>query len=169
MGEWKTRPEPGMTMKKNIAVTLGALWLWLIAGCYAHTPHGRVDVTAIPDRVYGVYVYSRHAHLYGVLLDIPDDEIRVFMRHTDRTEKVGLDRPGPYVEEFQRRIKGFHSAITIRDGEGRDRGYLMISRSLSYLIQPGQGGIMVSVWEPFTDDTIGPRLGPARRREPVRR
>ncbi len=82
------------------------------------------------------------------------------MRHTDRIERVGMDRPGPYVDEIQRRINGFRSAIVVTDEEGFERGYLMVSPSLSYTIERYQNEIRVSIWKPALDEELGPRLHP---------
>jgi len=129
-------------------------------GCHGCATRESMDEVDIPDGLYEIYVHDLVSTIYAVLLDIPDDEIRVFMRHTDRTERMGMGRPEPYIAEFQKRIRGFGSTIRITDSQGSERGYLMVSTSLSYLIQPYKGDIMVSIWEPFTDGEFGPRLGP---------
>jgi len=122
-------------------------------------------VAEIPDREYEIYVYSFTPDMYAVLLDIPNDGKRVYMRHTDRTERVGMDRPGPYVAEIQRRIRGYRSAIKITDEEGFERGYLMVSTTLSYTVQRYQNEIKVSIWKPALDEELGPRLHPGLTRK----
>jgi len=145
---------------QNQLIVACAVLLMFSFGCYRHATRERISPADIPDGLYEIYVHSRTYDAYAVLLDIPDDGIRVFMRHTDRTERMGMGRPEPYIAEFQKRIRGFGSTIRITDSKGSERGYLMVSTSLSYLIQPYRGDIMVSIWEPFTDQEFGPRLGP---------
>lgn len=149
-----------MKIQKWISLTFVSSLLLAHAGCYSHAARSRINVADIPDKVYEVYVYSFTPDVYAVLLDIPNDGKRVFMRHTDKTERAGMARPGPYIAEFQRRIKGFRSATRITDEQGLDRGYLMISLSLSYMVKPHRNDIMVYIWEPFLEEELGPRLHP---------
>ena len=134
-------------------------------GCHGCATRESMDEVDIPDGLYEIYVHDLVSTIYAVVLDIPDDEIRVFMRHTDRTERMGMGQPGPYVAEFQRRVRGFGSTIRIMDRDGTLRGYLMVSHSLSYMVQRSQNAIMVSVWDARHEDLFGPKLGPARKRK----
>ncbi|NIO04815.1 MAG: hypothetical protein GTN74_09430 [Proteobacteria bacterium] len=149
-----------MRLQNWVRMGFAVLCLMSFIGCYRSATKERVNVAEIPDRVYEIYVHSFTPESYAVLLDIPNDGKRVFMRHTDRTERVGMDRPGPYVDEMQRRINGFRSAIVITDEEGFERGYLMVSPVLSYTIQRYQNEIKISIWKPALDEELGPRLHP---------
>lgn len=150
---------------RRLCAVFATLLLMFFMGCYSRNATRRISVAEIPDKIYEIYVYSLTPDMYAVLLDIPDDGKRVFMRHTDRTERMGLGRPGPYVAQFQKRIRGFRSAIRIIDEEGIERGYLMVSVTLSYMLRPYGNEIMVYIWDPFSDEELGPRLHPGILRE----
>ena len=152
-------------VRKSRCLVFCALFVLSSVGCYGHANRERLEVIDIPDRAYEVYVHSLSSTTYAVLLDIPDDEVRVAMRHTDRTERMGMDRPGPYIEAFRRRTRGFGSTLRITSKDGLERGYLMVSHTLSYVINSSEREIMVTIWDPLHDDRFGPKLGhPARRR-----
>ncbi len=105
--------------------------------------------------------------MYAVVLDIPSDGKRIFMRHTDRTERLGMGRPGPYVDEFERRVKGFGSVIRILDLDGIERGYLMVSHELGYLIERYRDDIMISIVDPYSDEQFGPQLQDRMRKRRI--
>ncbi len=139
----------------------------LLVGCYRYATVERMPAAEIPDRVYEIYRHSLTVGVYAVVLDIPSDGKRIFMRHTDRTERLGMGRPGPYVDEFERRVKGFGSVIRILDLDGIERGYLMVSHELGYLIERYRDDIMISIVDPYSDEQFGPQLQDRMRKRRI--
>lgn len=124
--------------------------LAFLLGCSKTALQNRIAVRDIPDTMYEVYVYRFMNDMYAVLLDIPDDGKRVYMQHTGQTKRVDRDRPGAYIAEFERRVGGFRSVIKIMDNEGVERGYLMISPTLSYSVRRQVDDIVVYIWYPYS-------------------
>jgi len=73
-----------------------------------------------------------------------DDAIEVFMRYASRTEKIGLDSPRKYIDEFENRVR-FYRTIRIDDQDGAVRGYLMLPNLVNYWIRPFDNRIEVSI------------------------
>jgi len=136
-------------MNRNILLIILIAMILIVSGCKKGVIRTYVDASSIPDQSYDVTVYrGPMARSYAVLFDIPDDGVRVFMKHTSFTEKIGLDSSRGYIDEFRTRIKR-HRTVRISGQDGEVRGYLLASNLLNYVIQPAGVSIMVSIEDPY--------------------
>ena len=125
---------------------------FILMGCQSHQGYQVrtfVDASSIRDQMYDVTEYrGSMSRSYAVLFDIPDDGMDVVMQHTPFTEKIGLDSPGDYVDEFHSRIKG-HRVLRISDQNGTVRGYLIASNLLNDQVRPARERIVVTIEDPY--------------------
>ena len=138
-------------MKKSVfRWCLISITAWTLLGCHRFLMPQQIDSEEIPDGEYNVTAYKGlYSKYYAVLFDIPHDEKKVVMIHTEFTEPVGRDRPGEYIERFKKRIK-FYRAFRISDRDGTVRGYLLISTLLDQQMHEDSGGagIIIRILDP---------------------
>jgi len=133
-------------MKRLLLLVAILMISYFVSGCYTSSLiRTTINPGAIPNQMYDVTVYNRFMTLsYAVLFDIQDDGREVYMVHTPYTERVGLDSPHRYVQEFDRRIKSYQT-IRISDPDGTERAYLVYSNMLNAWVSPAKERIMVRV------------------------
>jgi len=134
--------------KANVFIVLVAMGIALV-GCQKELIRTNVDPSSIQDQSYEVTVYEGPGvRSYAVLFDIPEDGKRVIMRQTSFTERIGLDTPPRYIDQFSSQVKNYRT-VRISDSDGKVRGYLLVSNILNYRIQSAGEDIIVSVEDPY--------------------
>ncbi len=135
-------------MKRTLLLAFAAFTLFLV-GCQHVTNPVTLKEASVPDRPYDVTVYWSAPLYYAVLFDIPDDGKEVAMFYSYAVERVGLDTPKKYVDQFQSTVM-WYQTLEISDLDGNVRGYLMISKKLGYFFyeRPVGERIIVDIYDP---------------------
>ena len=103
----------------------------------------RIDLKDLPESRFEAIVYGSGTKGLAVILDEPNDGVVATVSNENfRAKKDGLKVPQGYLDNF---IWTPH-AYLLRDKEGENVGYLLVSPELEWVVQYNRGHGVLDFW-----------------------